>query len=109
MRTRFLFVVVASCLLSTTLGRKEEGEKEKKLPPTTAEMTRNLFQLIIEERESGEADPKKWISHAKEVSKWGDDTTDQVYEKMKQECDDETKETKQWINGGFSFDILTRG
>ena len=84
------FIILAIILLSTSAQRNDPA-------PSASELTRSLFESVIEERESGKHSSEKWLSRAQEVKDWGKNSIQSVMQKLSKECLAERTSTNRWI------------
>ena len=80
-------------LITITLASAQQNSA----PPSASELTRSLFESVIEERESGKHSSEKWLSRAQEVKDWGKNSIQSVMQKLSKECLAERTSTNRWI------------
>ena len=80
-------------LITITLASAQQNSA----PPSASELTRSLFESVIEERESGKHSSEKWLSRAREVKDWGKNSIQSVMKRLSKECLAERTSTNRWI------------
>ena len=85
--------MMMTCLVLCSLVSSQQNAAT----PTASELTRSLFESVIEERESGEHSSEKWLGRADEVKKWGKNSIESVMRRLSKECLAERTSTNRWI------------